>query len=298
MKNKNLSPQRVMKTKQFTLAAIFLLIVGVFLLPNSAAKASDITPENLIKLTNEERAKHNLGPLSYNDQLKEAATNKASHLLAGQYFAHTSPEGRTFSVWIKEVGYKFIYAGENLAMDFMTAEGVVKAWMKSESHKKNILNPFYDEIAIATQEGDFEGRPTIMVAQLFGRQTEVQEKLTLLNFNGIIDNDTKEIMFPSLTSYKEGQIVYLNKDNSIIKTSFATLGTLSPLKEAIKIVDRPGIPKVAGDTTIKDPVIPKVIVKNISIYFSLLLMFLTATLSSYIVNLIYKHNYPMLQMYK
>ena len=31
---------------------IFLLIVGVFLLSNSTALAADITPENLIKLTN------------------------------------------------------------------------------------------------------------------------------------------------------------------------------------------------------------------------------------------------------
>jgi hypothetical protein len=298
MKNKNLLPQRVMKTKQFTLVAISLLIVGVFLLPNSAAFASDITPENLIKLTNEERAKYNLSPLSFNDQLEKAATNKAYHLLQGQYFAHTSPEGRTFSLWIKDVGYNFVYAGENLAMDFMTAEGTIKAWMKSESHKKNILNPFYNEIAISTQEGEFEGRPTIMVAQLFGRQPEKQEKLTLLNFNDIIDNNTKEIVFPSIFSYNEGQIIYLNEDSSMRKTSLATLVNISPLKRNIKIVSRPGIPKVAGTSNINEPIISSTLINNISIYFSLLLMFLTASLSSYIVNLIYRHNYPMLQIYK
>jgi len=278
--------------------SIFLLIVGVFLLPNSVALASDITPENLIKLTNEERIKHNLSPLSLNDKLKEAATNKATHLLEGQYFAHTSPEGRTFSMWIKEVDYKFVYAGENLAMDFMTAEGVVKAWMKSESHKKNILNPFYNEIAISNQLGEFEGRPTIMVAQLFGRQPEREEKLTLLNFNGIIDNDTKEIMLPSIFSYNEGQIVYLNEDNSIEKISLATLGGYSPSKKAIKIVNRPLSPKVAGESTLTNPIISSTFIKNISIYFSLLLMFLTAVLSSFVVNSIYKYNYPMINSYK
>ena len=62
------------------------------------------------------------------------------------------------------------YAGENLALDFTSAEVVQSAFMKSPAHRKNILNPKYREIGVAVLQGEFEGRSTILLVNFFGTQ--------------------------------------------------------------------------------------------------------------------------------
>lgn len=291
MKNKNLSPERAVKTSKFTLLAIFLLIVGVFLLVKTAAIASDITVENLIKLTNKERLKNNLEPLSASPILEKAAKNKADDLLNGQYFSHTSPNGKNFAEWIKEADYQYIYAGENLAMDFITSEGVVKAWMESAGHKKNILSPNYNELAIAVREGKFEGRPTIMVAQLFGRPksgTDEVNFLTLSNFNAIIKKPGS-LVFPSIINSAEASIVNLNDKREILDISLAIIEKDAPFKNNFKIAAYSANPKVAGESTAAAQVKNSFSAKNFSIYISLLFLFLVTYTFSFGVNFLYKH---------
>ncbi len=44
-----------------------------------------------------------------------------------------------------------IIVAENVAYGFNTAEAVVKAWLKSESHKKNIENPSFTDFGISIE---------------------------------------------------------------------------------------------------------------------------------------------------
>jgi len=306
MKNKNLSPERAMKIYNLKLLTMFLLVAGVFLLPKSPVRASEITPETLIKLTNKERIKNNLEPLSYSPTLEKAAKNKADDLIGKQYFSHTSPNNKTFVEWIKNVNYEYIYAGENLAMDFITSEGVVKAWMESESHKKNILSRNYSEIAIAISKGDFAGRPTIMITQLFGRpkdksflESGAQEKLTLFNFNAIINKDNeKQIVFPSIINPDELNIANLDKEYTIAKLSLATIKNDSPFIVKIETSKTLLNPRVAGEWTTIDKNKQFIINNSLLTYFSVISLFIITYLFSVIVGLIYKHNYPHLSLYK
>ncbi|MFP3338704.1 CAP domain-containing protein, partial [Micrococcus sp. SIMBA_131] len=48
-------------------------------------------------------------------------------------------------------------AGENIAAGQATPEEVVKAWMNSEGHRKNILNPGYTEIGVGYISGGSYG---------------------------------------------------------------------------------------------------------------------------------------------
>ena len=43
---------------------------------------------------------------------------------------------------------------ENVAYGYSTAESVVKAWLKSESHKVNIENPSFTDFGISTEENE------------------------------------------------------------------------------------------------------------------------------------------------
>ena len=130
--------------------------------------SSQITPEQIIELTNQERQENNLSLLSINSLLSEAARQKAADMFAFNYWAHTSPSGRDPWAFFKIVDYDYVYAGENLARDFSSSEAVVTAWMDSPSHEKNILDENYQEIGVAVVNGTLEGMKTTLVVQLFG----------------------------------------------------------------------------------------------------------------------------------
>lgn len=130
--------------------------------------SSNITPEMIIEMTNAERIKLNLPSLKENKLLSEAARQKAADMFAFNYWSHVSPSGRSPWAFFTEVGYKYQYAGENLARDFHDPEAVIRAWMNSLSHKENIVNPKYQEIGVVVVEGTLQGVETALVVQLFG----------------------------------------------------------------------------------------------------------------------------------
>ncbi len=123
----------------------------------------------LVDLANEDRAKQELHGLRINPKLVAAAQAKANDMATKGYFAHETPEGHNSWYWFEKVGYDYAYAGENLAVDFSESNDVEVAWMKSASHRANILNENYTEIGIATAEGMYKGHPTVFAVQMFGR---------------------------------------------------------------------------------------------------------------------------------
>lgn len=167
-----------LRHKSLTIIASLVVVVkiGVMLLvaltPGYVFPV-DITNQNIINLTNQQRLNSGLSELKLNPKLAQAAAAKAQDMLANQYFSHISPSNVSPWYWFKSAGYNYAYAGENLAMDFTTAESTVEAWMASESHKKNILNSKYSEIGVGVLEGNFKGAKTILVVQEFAAPAPV-----------------------------------------------------------------------------------------------------------------------------
>lgn len=128
-----------------------------------------INATDLINLTNDERIKNQLSPLSTNALLIQAAQTKALDLRVNNYFDHYRPtDSKTPWDFIDETGYRWRVAGENLARGFENNDQIVQAWMNSASHRANILNPKYTEIGIATVESTKDGLPIVIAVQLFG----------------------------------------------------------------------------------------------------------------------------------
>lgn len=155
------------------LVAIFLfgqfgLNFFILVSPSVLGFASNISPERVVELTNQKRAENGLGPVTLNSKLSEAAQRKAGDMFAFNYWAHISPSGRSPWSFFQEVGYRYLYAGENLARDFMNSESVIEAWMNSPSHRDNVLNPNYKEIGLSVVNGTLNGVETTLVVQLFG----------------------------------------------------------------------------------------------------------------------------------
>lgn len=135
------------------------------------ALLSPITAENIISLTNQERIAQGFAPLRVDQKLTLAAQNKAKDMLDKDYFSHTSPDGKDPWYWINKAGYDFIAAGENLAADFITSEATHSAWLSSPSHRANILNPAFQDIGVACFSGNFQGKESIVVVEMFGAST-------------------------------------------------------------------------------------------------------------------------------
>jgi hypothetical protein len=191
-------------------APLLAVMLGVFLLPKTAQMAA-ITPEKILELTNRERTSVRLIPLKTNGQLTAAAQAKVEAILVSQIFDHTI-NNRRFSAWIKDSGYKYSLAGENLAIDFITSEGVVKAWMASRDHRENLFGQEYTDTGIAAIEGKFSGQNTIIVAQIFGAPlyktppipeniSRLNEQLNPLDRNISFENEQMALYYKMLNKF-------------------------------------------------------------------------------------------------
>ncbi len=149
-------------------ATIFFAFIFLFLIQINSVSASGITPKNIIQLVNKERFSQGLDVVMENSLLSSAAREKLNDMIKKNYFAHTSPGGLSPWHWIEKGGYDYQYAGENLAINFTSAEDQHKAWMASATHRKNILNASYKEIGVAVAEGTVEGKTSIITVQFFG----------------------------------------------------------------------------------------------------------------------------------
>jgi len=181
---KSYQPKSNIKTK-ITLSILALSFI--FISSFDKAFASDITAENITYLLNKERVYHGLSPFNVDIDLNHAAKNKSKDMLNRNYFEHYA-YGLTPWDFINNAGYKYLYAGENLAMDFQTSEGMVNAWMNSPLHRKNILSEDYEDIGIGIVKGVFvengQEKETIVVSNMFGRKKPAIVEI----FNKIINN--------------------------------------------------------------------------------------------------------------
>lgn len=136
--------------------------------PGILGISGNVDQKRLIELTNTERQKVGLPLVKENEALNKAAALKAQNMIQENYWAHFAPSGKTPWDFILGAGYKFTYAGENLAKNFTNSDEIVKAWMASPTHRENLLNPKYQDIGIAVEEGILNGQTTILVVQEFG----------------------------------------------------------------------------------------------------------------------------------
>jgi uncharacterized YkwD family protein len=113
-----------------------------------AASTLSAYEQKVVDLTNQERAKNGLPALKVDLTLSKMAHEKSRDMSANNYFSHTSPSyGSPFDM-MKKYGITYRSAGENIAMGQRTPEEVVKGWMNSEGHRKNILSSNFNYIGV------------------------------------------------------------------------------------------------------------------------------------------------------
>jgi uncharacterized protein YkwD len=159
-------------------------------------------------LTNEEREKNGLNPLQFSKEAENSAAGHAQDMVKYSFYSHTSPIRfkRTLRDRINRSGLNPKYLGENICSTFglqyepgkkvgkpqnpgefhylnasnneripphtylSLGKSVIRLWMESPTHRKNILNPAFTHLGCGAEvyfEKSFYGMPYFMAVQNF-----------------------------------------------------------------------------------------------------------------------------------
>jgi uncharacterized protein YkwD len=111
-----------------------------------AAQAAQV-----VQLVNQFRDDMGCDPLKVDSRLTKAAQEHSTDMAQHNYFDHTSQDGRTFDQRIRAAGYQSP-AAENIAKGQTSAQEVMRSWMQSDGHRRNILNCRYSTIGVAVDK--------------------------------------------------------------------------------------------------------------------------------------------------
>ncbi len=175
------------KSVRKTLVAAAVLACLSAPAPASAAvrvTAEDSLETAVVARVNAVRKSKGLRVLALRTALKRAATDHATNMARHGYFSHDWSTGVLFDRWIRRywpgTGYTGSWSvGENLfwRSPDATARDVVRAWLESRPHRKNLLEKTWRGIgvgALTTLDpiGAYAGASTAtIVAAEFGRRS-------------------------------------------------------------------------------------------------------------------------------
>ncbi len=154
------------------LASIGFLLMVLFSPLQTRNKAvlgtvTSITPPALLDATNAQRQKVGKTNLVINPRLQQAAQNKAQDMIRRDYWSHKTPEGSDPWIFVDNENYQYSKAGENLAYGFDDSTSVILGWMRSASHRQNLLDNDFTEVGFGVaSSGNFNtsGASTVVVA--------------------------------------------------------------------------------------------------------------------------------------
>ncbi len=98
--------------------------------------------------------------LTWNDKLESISIAHSQDMYDKKYFNHTAPDGADAGVRMDRAGYKWKAYGENIATGHRSEEEVIKGWLSSPGHCRNIMNKDYKEMGV--------GRKGSLWTQTFG----------------------------------------------------------------------------------------------------------------------------------
>jgi uncharacterized protein YkwD len=98
----------------------------------------------VVCLVNRRRRGFGLPPLKPSPRLDRSAQGWTDFMVAHGDFSH----GSNFGKRLTAVGFHWSRAGENIATGFPTAASVIRAWMASAGHCRNILAPTFGDLGV------------------------------------------------------------------------------------------------------------------------------------------------------
>jgi len=190
--------------KAIIIYAVLSVALFLFFSPLCTVKINkflaDITQKLIIIEINPERESRGFDALDQNEKLTEAAQLKAEDMIERDYFSHVGPNGEQPWSWLDKVGYDYVAAGENLAMDISDPKVLKNAWLESAKHRDNIMNGYFTDVGIGIAEGEIDSKYTIVVVMFLGRELKSTTPTVVID-NQEAEEPKSEI--PEVTTTKE-----------------------------------------------------------------------------------------------
>lgn len=145
-----------------------LLMLAPYFCRNAAAMEAEWRAE-ILHHVNVARTNAGLAPLTWNSRLADAASWHAADLQRCGKLSHEGCDGSALPQRLDRAAYRYRAAAENLALCACDAVGVVRLWLDSEGHRRNLLNPGITELGADTRVDTTDPRRALWVLVL-GRE--------------------------------------------------------------------------------------------------------------------------------
>jgi len=139
---------------------------------NSAAAGRDAAPQAILAAVNAARATAGLPPLAWDSRLATAATRHARDLQRCGRLSHTGCNGSDLVGRLRDAGFAYRFGAENLALCACDAAEVVRLWLDSDGHRRNLLNPVATGLGADTRTDTEDPRRVLWVLVLGKPSTE------------------------------------------------------------------------------------------------------------------------------
>lgn len=96
--------------------------------------------------------------ITWNDLLFKASAGHSKDMAQRNYFAHNTPEGVDPFQRMTNAGYKYGYAGENIAAGQNGIASVMSSWLGSPDHCSAIMSSNFKEAGVACVK-NAKGKP-------------------------------------------------------------------------------------------------------------------------------------------
>lgn len=100
----------------------------------------------LWELTNIERQKAGLKALQLDVRLNKSSVAKCEDMVSRNYWSHNDPQGKEPWHFFEAQDVHASQLGENQAAGYEVAVDLIRSWMDSPEHKKNILQPAFTAV--------------------------------------------------------------------------------------------------------------------------------------------------------
>jgi uncharacterized protein YkwD len=106
--------------------------------------------------------------LVWNTKLYAAAAGHSTDMAVNNYFAHLSPAGQAVRDRVVELGYAYKLVAENIAAGQPSLDKVLAAWLASEGHCANLMQPAVRDVALACASEQGATYPTYWTLNIAG----------------------------------------------------------------------------------------------------------------------------------
>ena len=107
----------------------------------------------VVCLVNQQRARRQLPRLHQSPRLNRSAQGWTNTMVSQRDFSH----GADFATRISAAGFNWQMVGENIAAGYRTPAAVVRAWMASPGHCRNILSPSFADVGTGLSDRKLPG---------------------------------------------------------------------------------------------------------------------------------------------